>query len=58
MFTIDVPILNNTGVEPPRTFTISLSNLSGAFPGNYATELVTIIGNDTIFRNDFDGDGL
>jgi hypothetical protein len=58
MFSIDVPLLDPPGVHGPSTFTITLSNFQSVYPDMHPVETVTIIGNDTLFRNDFDGDGL
>lgn len=57
-FAIDVPLLDPPGVHGAVTFTIALSNFQSLYPDVHPVATVTIIGNDTLFRDDFDGDGL
>lgn len=50
MKTINVPIVDDSAIENPETFTVSLSNLSGAtFPNGVAsmTSTATIVDNDS-----------
>jgi hypothetical protein len=57
--TINVPILNDSVVEGPETFTSTLTNPTGAVLGAVPTHTVTITDDDAaaFIRGDFNGDG-
>jgi len=43
---ITIPILDDIGPEPDKTFTVALTGISGAAPGAITTTVVTIIDDD------------
>jgi hypothetical protein len=46
--TISIPIIDDTYVEGPETFTVTLSNPTGASLGSISSATVTIVDNDSI----------
>jgi glucose/arabinose dehydrogenase len=49
--TISIPILNDTTAETSETFTVMLSNPTGAILGNQSTSTVTILDDDSSLGN-------